>query len=236
MRKGRRRSTILQTCNMIPCSLYRLTSHNSTSSTNRAEPTEVAPHPGRTRRALSPDRDKHGLPTGPVDRNEPSHRIFCAPRRLFSKRLDSFVSNHPSRGDQESASETVAPVQQYPDVRISIEIQHGSSQDNLETGLGQASWRGIDPVKAGSAGSSTATHPITTSLASLLARCRGPWARVSAVTGWETAPHPGASSDDPPAPTPTGAGGGGGPRTHRRRPSAPCQPGPARRRPPRARP
>ena len=148
MRKSRRWSALLQTCNMTPCSLYRPTSHNSTSSTNRAEPTEAAPHPGRTRRALSPDRDKHGLPTGPADLNEPSHRIFCAPRRLFSKRLDSFVSNHPPRGDQEPASESVAPVQKYPDVRISIEIQHGSSQNNLETGLGQASWRGIDPVKA----------------------------------------------------------------------------------------
>ena len=133
---------------MTPCSLYRSNSHNSTSSTNRGVPAEAAPHPSRTRRALSPDRDKHGLPTGPADRNEPSHRIFCAPRRLFSKRLDSFASNHPPRGDQEPASETVAPVQQYPDVRIPIEIQHGSSQDNLETGLGQASWRGIDPVKA----------------------------------------------------------------------------------------
>ena len=148
MRKGRCRSAILQTCNMTPCSLYRPTDHNSTSSTNRAEPTEAAPHTSRTRRAPSPDRNKHGLPTGPADRNEPSHRIFCAPRILFSKRLDSFVSNHPSRGDQESASETVAPVQQYPDVRISIEIQYGPCRDNLETGLGQASWRGIDPVKA----------------------------------------------------------------------------------------
>ena len=183
MRKSRCRSAILQTCNMTPCSLYHPTSHNNTSSTNRAEPTETAPHPDRTRRALSPDRDKHGLPTGPADRNGPSHRIFCAPRRLFSKRLDSFVSNHSSRGDQESAPETVAPVQQYPDVRIPIEIQYDPCQDNLETGLGQASWRGIDPVKAGSAGSSTATHPITTSLASLLVRCRGPWAREDYSAG-----------------------------------------------------
>ena len=28
------------------------------------------------------------------------------------------------------------------------------------------------------------------------------------MTGWETAPHPGASSDDPPAPTPAEAGAG----------------------------
>ena len=75
MRKSRCRSAILQTCNMTPCSLYRPTSHNNTSSTNRASPAEAAPHPGRTRRGHPgsnepdprPDRDEHEPPTIPED-------------------------------------------------------------------------------------------------------------------------------------------------------------------------
>ena len=60
---------------MTPCSLYRPTSHNNTSSTNRAEPTEAAPHPDRTRRGHPgpnepdprPDRNEHNPPTIPAN-------------------------------------------------------------------------------------------------------------------------------------------------------------------------
>ena len=66
MRKSRCRSAILQTCNMTPCSLYRPTSHNNTSSTNRAEPAEDPSHPGRTRHER-PGRNEHNPPTIPED-------------------------------------------------------------------------------------------------------------------------------------------------------------------------
>ena len=72
---------------MTPCSLYRPTSHNSTSSTNRASPAEDTPHPSRTRRGHPGrgepdprlDRDKHDLSTIPADADEipignPAHR------------------------------------------------------------------------------------------------------------------------------------------------------------------
>ena len=57
MRKGRCRSTILQTCNMTPCSLYRPTSHNNTSSTSGAGFAETT----------HPDRNEREPPTIPED-------------------------------------------------------------------------------------------------------------------------------------------------------------------------
>ena len=55
----------MQTCNMTPCSLYRPTSHNNTSSTNRAEPD--ADTRAGTSPAPSPDRNEHDPPTIPAD-------------------------------------------------------------------------------------------------------------------------------------------------------------------------
>ena len=61
MLKGRRWRALQQTCNMTPCSLYRPTSHNSTSSTSLGVPDQPrreypAPDqnddPGRDRRRI----------------------------------------------------------------------------------------------------------------------------------------------------------------------------------------
>ena len=53
---------------MTPCSPYRLTGHNSTSSTSRSDPAEAAPHPDRTQRGRPrPDRDEHDPPTIPAN-------------------------------------------------------------------------------------------------------------------------------------------------------------------------
>jgi len=56
MRKGRRWSALLQTCNMTPCSLYRPT---STSGTSRSDPAEAIPHP------VGPDETAVGYPDAP---------------------------------------------------------------------------------------------------------------------------------------------------------------------------
>ena len=100
MRKGRCRSTILQTCNMTPCSLYCPTSHNSTSNTNRAGPAEdaPAPRPDPTRTpepegtSPAPDRNEHDPPTIPED----PKTIPAAP--------DETAVEHPVRRENHSAN------------------------------------------------------------------------------------------------------------------------------------
>ena len=53
---------------MTPCSLYRLTGHNSTSSTSRSGPAEDTPHPTEPNAdAPRPDRDEHDPPTIPAN-------------------------------------------------------------------------------------------------------------------------------------------------------------------------
>ena len=60
---------------MTPCSLYRPTSHNSASSTNRVGHAEDTPHPDRTRHGHPgrgepdprPDQNEHDPPTIPAD-------------------------------------------------------------------------------------------------------------------------------------------------------------------------
>ena len=95
MRKSRRRSTILQTCNMTPCSLYRPTNHNSTSSINRAGPTGDAPHPGRGRHGRpGPNEPRPERAQSPDHSGEPGRdRRRKHPVRLenhSATRLDSF--------------------------------------------------------------------------------------------------------------------------------------------------
>ena len=53
---------------MTPCSLYRLTGHNSTSSTSRSGPAEDTPHPTEPNAdAPRPDQNEHDPPTIPAD-------------------------------------------------------------------------------------------------------------------------------------------------------------------------
>ena len=62
----------MQTCNMTPCSLYCPTSHNNTSSTNRADPAEDPSHPGRTRHER-PGRNEPGPEPRPERARSPDH-------------------------------------------------------------------------------------------------------------------------------------------------------------------
>ena len=99
MRKSRRRSTILQTCNMTPCSLYRPTSHNNTSSTNRTGPTGDAPHPGRGRHGRPrPERAPTGTSTIPRPFRQ-TRRPFQQPRTRPPSKIPH-ADNRPASDDQ----------------------------------------------------------------------------------------------------------------------------------------
>ena len=82
----------MQTCNMTPCSLYRPTSHNSTSSTNRAGPAEDTPHPGRTRRGHPSRKERVQPPTIPED------------PKTIPANPDETAVEHPVRRENHSAS------------------------------------------------------------------------------------------------------------------------------------
>ena len=95
MPKGRRWRALQQTCNVTPCSLYRPTSHSSTSSTSLGGPD--GPRRGRLAPRPTPTR---------VPRTRPERQSRTRPPSNIPR-----VESHPSHGDQELDSREIpAPV------------------------------------------------------------------------------------------------------------------------------
>ena len=101
MRKGRRWRVLQQTCNVTPCSLYRPTGHNSTSSTSLGGPDR--PRRGRP----APDRVRRDHPR--PDRNCPVPRsVQRTWTRSPSGRLFGRRSRRPPRKPQPRGTSSAA--------------------------------------------------------------------------------------------------------------------------------